>query len=127
MPEAVVDASAVLRVLNGEPGAADVVGYLDGALVSAVNYAEVVGKLVDVGMPPRFAADLCVPLRLQVVAFDDAQAVEAAALRGVPRGRALSLGDRACLALAGLRSLPAVTADAAWQNVDLGVDVIVAR
>jgi len=66
-------------------------------------------------------------LRLAVVDFDEEQAMEAARLRPLTMGIGLSLGDRACLALAGLRRLPAVTADRSWGTLKLGVDVTVIR
>jgi PIN domain nuclease of toxin-antitoxin system len=53
MPRAssvVLDASAMLALLNQEPGAATVLGVLDRAVISAVNLAEVYTRLIDGGM-----------------------------------------------------------------------------
>jgi PIN domain nuclease of toxin-antitoxin system len=126
MPDAVLDASALLALLQDEPGSERVLATLPGALISAVNLSEVVAKLAEVGMP---AATIQRSLRLsiEVVPFDDELAVRTGLLRPVTRSAGLSLGDRACLALAASRSLPALTTDRAWNSVATGVDVVVIR
>ncbi len=126
MPDAVLDASALLALLQDEPGSERVLATLPGALISAVNLSEVVAKLTETGMP---AADIQRSLRLsiEVVPFDDELAVRAGLLRPVTRSAGLSLGDRACLALAASRSLPALTTDRAWKSVATGVEVVVIR
>ena len=99
----VLDASALLCLLFDEPGAARVEEVLHGARVSAANYAEVIGKLVDRGQPADEAiADLS-ELDLDVVALDRSQAEITGRLRSTTRQVGLSLGDRACLALARCR------------------------
>ena len=126
MAGAVLDASAALAVVLGEPGA-DKVSALPQALISAVNYAEVVTKLIDLGIPSKIAVERVAQLASEVVVMDEAAAFEAALLRATTRGLGLSLGDRACLALARMRSLPAVTADRAWATVDVGVEIVLIR
>jgi PIN domain nuclease of toxin-antitoxin system len=110
---AVVDASALLALLNAEPGADHVAGALPGAVVSAVNLAEVVAKLADAGVPPDEVGEIVAGLGLDVRPFDEALALATGLLRPKTRALDLSLGDRACLALGMHLSLPVVTADRA--------------
>ncbi|MBN9541896.1 MAG: type II toxin-antitoxin system VapC family toxin [Alphaproteobacteria bacterium] len=118
MSDVVLDSSAVLALLAGEPGADLVKDALPGALLSAVNLAEIVAKLTERGMPAAEAASLIDAIGIEVVAFDALQAVRSGALRPSTRAAGLSLGDRACLALADARALPVLTADNAWRQLD---------
>ncbi|GAA0592403.1 type II toxin-antitoxin system VapC family toxin [Caenispirillum bisanense] len=117
MSDAVLDASAVLALMTREAGHEAVLAVMPGALVSAVNLAEVLAKLHDRGMPPEVARRLTDALGLVTVDFDAEAAAETARLRDATRAAGLSLGDRACLALARRRGCPALTADAAWEAV----------
>lgn len=118
MTEAVLDASAVMALMMGEDGADVVASVLPGALVSAVNAAEVVAKFVERDMAAHGKAYRGIlDLGIEVVPFDGDQAVVCGALRWVTRIAGLSLGDRACLALAKTRNLPVLTADRAWLRV----------
>jgi ribonuclease VapC len=125
----VLDASALLALLYREPGHEQVADSLDGAVVSAVNWAEVLQKLAQRGHPaPTSAADGITSLGVQVVPFGRADAACAGLLWSVTRRAGLSLGDRACLAVA--QRVPdgvAVTADRAWADLDLGVTVRLIR
>jgi ribonuclease VapC len=113
----VLDASALICLLQGEHGADRVEAILDDAVISAVNLSEVIAKIVERGGTAEFAAAMLDPLRLDIVAFDEAQAIEAGRLRAVTRSSGLSFGDRACLALATVRGYTAVTADRAWAGL----------
>ena len=132
MSAAVVDASALLALLQDEPGAARVQGALErGVLMSAVNWAETLSRLAELGVAPdEAAARLHVGRRdegaIVIVPFDEAQAREVARLRRPTRHLKLSLGDRACLALGRATGLPVLTADRAWKAavVKTRVDVI---
>lgn len=108
----VVDSSALLAYLQGEPGA-DLVRTTisDGAVVSAANWSEVAQKLrrADTWEVAR-ALLLSYPIQIASVNVDDA---EAAAAMWVP-GSPLSLADRLCLALAGRLELPVLSADRDW-------------
>ncbi len=126
----VVDASAVLALLNSEPGAEAVERALSsGAIISAVNLSEVVGKLVDVGLSPGEVRQVVGGIGLEVKEFETAQAYESGLLRSraVSRDISLSLGDRACMALAIHVELPVLTADKAWLKLSLPVEVRVIR
>lgn len=114
----VLDASAVLALLNDEPGAQSVARHLEGgASISSVNYAEVVSKLSDYGMPADAIQDALAELGLQVAPFTEDQARICGYLRAPTREAGLSLGDRACLALATVDGAVAVTADRGWSGL----------
>jgi len=124
----VLDASAVLALLNDEPGAGVVQqALLSGAFISSVNLAEVVGKLVEVGMSPDETRQAVGGLGLGIKEFDSIQGYEAGFLRRRTAEMGLSLGDRACMALAIAMTLPILTADRSWLKADLPVEVQVLR
>jgi PIN domain nuclease of toxin-antitoxin system len=121
--EAVLDASALLALLNEEPGHELVATVISAAIISAVNLSEVVGKLADRGIADQELRSAIDALGLGVVPFDQAQAYAAGLLRPLTRRAGLSLGDRACLGLALLRKAPAYTTDRGWRKVSVGVEV----
>ena len=128
MTEWVLDASAVLAFLVGEPGGdrIDQVPPNECAL-GTVNLAEVVSKLVERGLAPREVDDVLADLRFVTVDFHQELAIAAGRLRAATRHLGLSLGDRACLALARELGLPVLTADRRWTELDVGVEVIAIR
>jgi ribonuclease VapC len=121
--EVVLDASALMAVLREKPGGAAVEAVLDSAAISAVNLSEVQAKLVERGTPADLAWEWLVDLELDVVSFDTAQAKVAADLRSLTRVRGLSFADCACLAVARTLVLPAMTADRAWADLALDIEV----
>ena len=127
MTDIVLDASALIAVLREEPGAAAVEGLLDSAAISAVNLSEVQAKLVERGTPAASAWSWLIDLGLEVVDFDLPQARIAGDLRCPTRSRGLSFADRACLALAQVLQRPAVTADRAWADLEVGVEIRMIR
>ncbi len=127
MSEVVLDASAVLALINEEPGAEIVDALLDEATISAVNWSEVIAVLVDAGFAADRASARIAALGLVVIAFDQAQALSAGALRAVTRSAGLSFGDRACLCLAEARHARALTADRRWATLDLTAEVQLIR
>lgn len=127
MAEAVLDASAVLAYLGGEPGAELVESALAGARVSAVNLAEIIGKLAERGASEEDLQGMLGPLNLTVDPFEEDQAWIAGAWRPATRALGLSLADRACLALAAARGAKAFTTDKRWADLTLGVEVAVVR
>jgi ribonuclease VapC len=114
----VLDASAVLALLWDEPGGKQVERLLARAVISAINLAEVVAKMVDRGVPPADARRAAEELGLPVRRFERMDALEAAELRSeLPRH--LSLADRACIGLGRRLHVPVYTADAAWADLRL--------
>jgi ribonuclease VapC len=119
----VLDASAVLAILQQESGSDRWIDSVQAATLSAVNFA----KLLGIGMPADSALSAVAALNLEVIAFDREQAVVAAELREPTRHLGLSLGDRACLALARAKDLPVLTADRLWDRLKVGVKIHVIR
>ena len=123
----VLDASALLALLNREPGADRVAAVMAGARISAVNLIEVISKLIDKGLDgPTVVAGLS-ELDIIVVDMDRPQAERAGLLRRETRALGLSLGDRACLALALDSGSIALTGDRAWAALTLGIEVELVR
>lgn len=118
-----LDASSALAFLLDEPGGSEVVGFLeDGAAMSSANWAETLTKLAERGEDPDHVTERLIQqgilgVGLTIVPLDEAQARQIARLRMVTRATGLSLGDRACLALAQVLGVPAVTADRAWATL----------
>ncbi len=125
--KAVLDASALLALINGEPGAEIVSRTLPDAVVSAVNLAEVISKLTDYGHSDSEIDEVVAGLGLNVVPFDAAQARAVGILHRSSRARGLSLADRACLALADTLGGSALSTDRIWGSLDIGVDVRLIR
>jgi PIN domain nuclease of toxin-antitoxin system len=128
MTRIVLDASAILAVIGGEPGAEKLTPpLLARAVGSAVNLAEVQTKLVSRGWTSEQAwEDATSPVRA-IVPFDEHQARIAGDLVIQTRQMGLSLGDRACLALGIALKLPVYTAERAWKKLKLGVRIHVIR
>jgi PIN domain nuclease of toxin-antitoxin system len=123
-----LDASALLAVLNAEPGADNLPpSLLRDAVCSTVNLAEVQSKLVDRGIQPddAWAAALS-PIRESAV-FTEEHAKTAGSLVAQTRSLGLSMGDRACLALAISLNAPVYTADRSWKSLKVGVRIHVIR
>ncbi len=113
----VLDSSAIIALLNQEPGAARVEQVLAFSMVSSVNVAEVLSKSVEAGHTIASAARTFKILKLNVVDFDLPQAISTAELRPLTKTLGLSLGDRACLALAISKGATALTADRIWKKL----------
>lgn len=130
---AVLDASALLAYLRRETGSEIVEAALSlGTVINSINYAEVLSWLVDIGEEPEkvdqrlrelgLVGDLLV-----VVPLNEDDGVTIARLRRLTRPQGLSLGGRACLATALRLSQPVLTADRAWESVDVGVPIRLIR
>ena len=100
---------------------------LDGALLSAVNHAEVVTKLVEKGMDRDQARSTILKIGLEVIDFGIDLADRTGELRQGTRHLGLSLADRACLALAEREGVSAITAYKSWTATDLGIDIHLIR
>lgn len=123
----VLDASALLSFLHNEPGSGRVQRALDGAVVSTVNWEEVIRKSLQrqihiTGMREEFT-DIGVTFE----PFTPAHAEVAARLWEKTRGHGLSLADRACLALAIERQAAVLTADRTWTKLGLDIEIHLLR
>jgi PIN domain nuclease of toxin-antitoxin system len=123
----ILDASAILALLNAEPGASEVAGAVSEAGISSVNLSEVVAKMVEGGMPAEATREALQVLGLEVISFDTQQAYDAGFLRDSTRSLGLSFGDRACLGLAQQLGLPVLTTDRNWSRLVSGIEVRQAR
>jgi ribonuclease VapC len=122
-----LDSSAILAVVFNEPGAGKVFDLLNGGLLSSVNLAEVHTRLILRGMPVDFARSRVKTMGCEICLFDENQAYLAGELAAITHPYGLSVGDRACLALAIERNAKVYTADRAWKNLNLGIEVEVIR
>ena len=128
-PEFVLDASAVLAYLRKEAGAEEVRKALRKRVaISAVNWAEVLSKLADLGYDPLQADERLrqagvLGTALEVLPFDEKGARDAAGLRASSRALGLSLAERACLALGSELRLPVLTADKVWRALKSPISI----
>jgi len=124
----VLDASAILAVIIGEPGQEKLTPrLLAGAVISTVNLTEVQGKLESLGWTSDEAWQDATGLLREAIPFDEQQARTAGSLLGQTRALGLSLGDRACLALAMALQAPVYTAERLWKRVKVGIPIYVIR
>ncbi len=123
MASIVFDSSVILAHLNNERGADRAAAFLGDAIMCAVNFSEIVAKLVERGASLSLIRPALSRYGLQVIPFDEELAERAGALRSKTKAFGLSLGDRACLALAERTRLPVLTADRMWKDLDLHIDV----
>lgn len=127
-PSYVLDASALLALLHGEPGVENVEPLIGRSVVSAVNLAEVLQKVIARGAgEPEEVRQALSFMGLRVADFQTEDAELSASLWAVGRAVGLSLADRACLSLARRLELPALTADRRWSAIDVQVEVRLIR
>lgn len=117
MSRYVLDSSAILAVLHQEPGADKAIEVFPDSIVSSVNAAEVLTKLVEKSNDLDKAVEAFELLQLTVIDFGYSHAAKTAELRPLTKNLGLSLGDRSCLALAMLSDATAVTADKTWKKI----------
>jgi len=122
-----LDASALLALLFREKGQEHVAAVIDHSCISAVNVSEVIGRFVRDGHEATEALQLISALPIEIVPFGMADATLAASLLPATRPFGLSLGDRACLALAISRRIGAMTTDRQWLDVDLPIEITCVR
>lgn len=115
----VLDSSALLAVINQENGQDVVRPVLTSSWISSVNLSEVLAKFAENNLPTAEALDEVTQLGLTIVEFDAEQARRTAELRPLTKHLGLSLGDRACLALARSLSATAMTADKVWASLKI--------
>lgn len=131
MGDFVLDASAVLAYLHAESGWQRVESLLldERCLLLTINLAEILSRLADWGVPLAEADERLAGLELELVSFDHSLARQVAELRPYTKHLGLSLADRACLAFAKARAVPAVTADRPWVEVGQaqGIQIVCIR
>ncbi len=117
MTSVVFDASAVLTLVRDEPGAEKVAAHIGHAVISAINFQEVVKELLLSGLDEPTIRELLGELRLDVRAHDLEGAFAAARLHEQTGGGGHGLGDRSCMALALQLGIPVLTANREWKKV----------
>ena len=123
----VLDASALLALLQDEPGSDQVSRALEDSVISAANLSEVAAKLIQFKVPEEDVLSILASFDFDIVPVDENIALIAGSLIKQTRELGLGLGDRICLATAIANSQTALTADKAWANIafkDLNVHVI---
>lgn len=122
-----LDASVVLAVIFDEPGGEEAVDLMSEGIMSSINYCEVMTRCLGHGADGAVVEHQLARLGIAIVPFSITEARLAADLRKPTRHHGLSLGDRACLALAQHRGIAALTADRQWHGLELGVDIRLIR
>ena len=123
MTEAVLDASALLALLRGEPGAERVRSVLRNSAITTINFGEVVGFYARRGASEPDIRRLLHALPVERIPFDEELAYVVGLMLPATSNAGLSLGDRACLGLAARFGVKALTADRSWSRVARGVGV----
>jgi ribonuclease VapC len=123
----VFDTSAVLALIKAELGWDKAAAVFPSAVLCTVNAAEVYTKFAEWQLPRHEQAKYLVMIEEIVVPFDNDLALRAGALRVATRSFGLSVGDRACLALAQRLGVRALTTDKIWASLQIGVEIEVLR
>lgn len=127
MNKVILDASALLALLNQEKGYDMVEAALPYAIMSTVNFSEVAAVLLNTGLLQGDIKPMMQELIKEVIPFDQNQAFIAAALRKTTKTWGLSFGDRACLSLAKYQQLSVLTADKVWSKLGKDIDIQIIR
>jgi ribonuclease VapC len=114
----VLDASALMALLNDEPGAAVVEEHIEKSCISSVNFTEVLSKMLEQGIPIKDAQIILNNFNLEIIAFDEEQIPGVSLLRLDTKRYGLSLADRVCLNLGKLLKLPVLTTDQIWSKLN---------
>ncbi len=123
----VFDSSALLAITFGGEGAEVATRALNEGIVSAVNASEIIACYVEQGASEKEAREWLRAFEVEIRPFDEALAISAGLMRNVTRERGLSLGDRACMALAIREGARVLTADRTWEELGLNVEVDLIR
>lgn len=122
-----LDASALIALIYQEKGHQIVTDALEQSVISAVNLSEVIAYMVKKQVVTKQIMDALVDLAIPVVNFDAEQCFIAGQLIKQTSPFGLSFGDRACLALALHKKHHIITADKAWNKLDLPIEIIQIR
>jgi ribonuclease VapC len=122
-----LDSSALIALMRGEPGSEVVRAALPGSLICAVNLTESMTKLIRQGAEPKLVEHYLRALSLDVVPWDEELAWESRDLCPLAWSHGISLADRACLSAARHYRMPALTSDAVWKRLEIGVEVVLFR
>lgn len=127
MTARVIDTSAIMSILLDEQGQDVAANLAPGAIISSVNFAEIITKCIEKAVPPGVAQDYIRDSNIDVVEFTAQHAILVGELFKVARKGVLSLGDRACIATAIKRGATIVTADRVWAELNLPCKIELVR
>ena len=127
MKSVVLDASALIAAMYLEKGADLVKKHIDNALISTVNLTEVIENMLSRGVLVSDARKIIDELSIKTIDYTEEHTFIAAGLRKPNKHKGLSLGDRACLALAMAEKLTVLTADKAWKDIDIDIKIQLIR
>jgi ribonuclease VapC len=123
----VLDASAVIALLRSEPGCEIVRSAVSDAIITAVNYSEVLKKSIERGGTGEAAASFVRGLSIAIIPFDEMLAAVSADLYPQTKEHGLSLADRACLALGIQRNCKVLTSERRMALPSLSIKVKLIR
>ena len=127
MNKVILDSSALLAFINQEQGSEIVEKYLPNALMSSINIAEVIAVLSMIDMPEDIITGIIDDLNVEVINFDQEQALQTGFLRKTTKNDGLSLGDCACISVSSIRNLIIITANKIWAELGLKNDIVLIR
>ncbi len=119
----IIDASAMLALIFGEKGSEKVIPHVQGSRMLAINFSEVVARVIAIDGDPERARVAADRLEIDIVPFDREHAVLTAKIKKRTLAIGASMADRACLAFAEASGFPVLTADKEWSKLDLAVDI----
>lgn len=122
-----LDSSAFIAYVFDEKGADEAYKYLYNSIISSVIFCEFISLMIEKGFTLDESREVVDSFGIEIIDFDEEQAIIAAELRSKTKSKGLSLGDRACLALATIKKIPVVTADKIWSKLDIGVNIKLIR
>ena len=124
----VLDASALLALIQDEPGANVIKPLLKNAVMSTINVVECLTVLQRFEMLPSEGYCLIQEIIQKIVSFEPYHIQKCAELQSVTKSKGLSLGDRACITLGLHLNLPIYTADKIWSELTVeGADIHIIR
>ena len=124
----ILDSSALITILAQEKGQEIILPLLPKAVMCSVNIAEVAKFLIESkGFSKNEVSSIIYSLVEKIIAFDTELALISAEIIHNTKGLGLSLGDRACLALALNLNYPIYTADKIWAKLELGCKIVIIR
>lgn len=128
MSKIVLDASALIALFAKENGYQLIKKYMKDGVISSVNIAEVYKYCIEIqGLAEEDAKTLIKLSDIKIIDFCHEQALISANVIHKTKTYGLSLGDRACIALAMLKNYSILTCDRIWQKLDLNIQFIIAR
>jgi PIN domain nuclease of toxin-antitoxin system len=127
MSKIVFDSSAIITLFAKEKGYEFIKKYIKDGIISSVNIAEVYKYCINIQhLTEEDTRKLITMLDIRIIDFTNDQALVTAMLVEPTKKYGLSLGDRACIALAIEGQYSVITCDTIWQKVDVGINFIMA-